>query len=392
MELRIHDVAVLGVGASRVFGEQYTKSADDLLVEAGFEAIEDAGIRPEDIQAGWIGVAYGFTGLSGAVLTDPLKLYDIPVSHNENYCVSGMDAFRNACLGVASGMYDVVMACGVEKITDQGGRGLPGLGQHHPVIFRGITAPSAFGLAYERHRLAFGMTREDLARVAVKNHFNGAAHPRAHFRREVTLEQVVKAPAISGPLGLLDCCPISDGAAALIVARRDIAKKYRDGFVMVRGLGLSVYSNYLPFQPDFDYLAWRPTVNAARQAYEQAGITDPLAEVDLAEVHDCFTITEILNIEDLGFCAKGGGSAFVREGRASIDGDVAVNPSGGLKCFGHPIGATGCRMIFEVTRQLQGRAEGRQREGARTGLAHNLGGLGGTVCGVAVLSSDDKYK
>jgi acetyl-CoA C-acetyltransferase len=392
MGLRIHDVAVLGVGTSKVFGEQYTKSVDDLLFEAGFEAMEDAGIQPEDIQAGWIGVAYSFTGLSGAVLTDPLKLYDIPVSHNENYCVSGMDAFRNACLGVASGMYDMVIAAGVEKISDQGGRGLPGLGQQHPVLFRGITAPSAFGLAYERHRKEFGMTREDLAHVAVKNHFNGAAHPRAHFRREVTLEQVVKAPSISGPLGLLDCCPISDGAAALIITTKEIARKYRDDFVMVRGLGLSVYSNFLPFQPDFDYLTWRPTVKAAEQAYAQAGITDPRAQIDLAEVHDCFTITEILNIEDLGFCAKGEGSAFVRDGRANIDGDVSINPSGGLKCFGHPIGATGCRMIFEVTRQLQGRAEGKQREGAKTGAAHNLGGLGGTVCGVTVLSSDDQYK
>jgi acetyl-CoA C-acetyltransferase len=392
MGLRIHDVAVLGVGTSKVFGEQYTKSVDDLLFEAGFEAMEDAGIQPEDIQAGWIGVAYSFTGLSGAVLTDPLKLYDIPVSHNENYCVSGMDAFRNACLGVASGMYDMVIAAGVEKISDQGGRGLPGLGQQHPVLFRGITAPSAFGLAYERHRKEFGMTREDLAHVAVKNHFNGAAHPRAHFRREVTLEQVVKAPSISGPLGLLDCCPISDGAAALIITTKEIARKYRDDFVMVRGLGLSVYSNFLPFQPDFDYLTWRPTVKAAEQAYAQAGITDPRAQIDLAEVHDCFTITEILNIEDLGFCTKGEGSAFVRDGRANIDGDVSINPSGGLKCFGHPIGATGCRMIFEVTRQLQGRAEGKQREGAKTGAAHNLGGLGGTVCGVTVLSSDDKYK
>ncbi len=392
MTCSIHDVAIIGGGASKVFGEQFGKSADDLLFEACFEALDDAGVGVEEIQAGWIGIAYPFTGLSGATMADPIKLYDIPITHTENYCCSGMDAFRNACLAVASGMYDMVMACGVEKITDQGGRGLPGLGQQHPVIFRGITAPSAFGLAFERHRKEFGLTREDLAHVAVKNHANGAAHPRAHFRREVTLEQVIKAPSISGPLGLLDCCPISDGAAALVITRKDIARKYRDDFVTVRALALSVYSNWLPFQPDFDYLAWRPTVKAAEQAYRQAGIEDPLREIDLAEVHDCFTITEILNIEDLGFCRKGEGGRFVREGRANVDGDVAINPSGGLKCFGHPIGATGCRMVFEVMRQLQGRAEGKQREGAKTGMAHNLGGLGGTVCGIAILSSEDRFK
>ncbi len=392
MSLSIHDIAILGVGTSKKFGEQFDKGVDDLLFEAGFEAIDDAGIKPEQIEAGWVGIAYPFTGLSGAAMADPLKIYDIPITHVENYCCSGMDAFRNACLAVASGMYDMVMACGVEKITDQGGRGLPGLNVGHTVLMRGITAPSAFGLAFARHNREFGLTKEDLAHVAVKNHYNGAAHPRAHFRREVTLEQVMKAPIISGPLGLLDCCPISDGAAAVVVTRKDIAKKYRDDFVMVRALGLSVYTNQLPFDPEFDYLAWRPTVKAAEMAYQQAGIENPLQEIDLAECHDCFTITEILNIEDLGFCKKGEGGKFVREGRANIDGDVAINPSGGLKCFGHPIGATGCRMIWEVTRQLQGRAEGRQREGAKIGLAHNLGGLGGVVCGVTILSSDDKHK
>ncbi|MBC7230358.1 MAG: acetyl-CoA acetyltransferase [Actinobacteria bacterium] len=391
MSCSLHDIAIIGVGASK-FGENFDMDVESMLVAAAYEAYEDAGVKPEDIQAAWIGIQYPFTGLSGATLADPLKLYHIPITHTENYCVSGLDSFRNACLGVASGMYDLVMAAGVEKLTDQAGRGLPTAGFGHPVLLKGLTAPSAFGLAFPQHARKYGTTKEDLAHVAVKNHYNGAAHPKAHFRREVTLEQVMKAPIVSGVLGLLDCCAISDGAAAVIITRREIARKYRDDYVVLRGLGLSVFSNLLPFDPDFDYLTWIPTVKAARVAYEMAGIENPREEIDCAEVHDCFTITEILNYEDLGFCAKGEGGKFVREGRASIDGDVAVNPSGGLKCFGHPIGATGCRMVYEITRQLQGRAEGRQREGARTGLVHNLGGLGGVVCGVAVLSSDDRYR
>jgi len=391
MTCPLHDIAIIGVGACK-FGENFTMDVESMMVEAAYEAYEDAGIDPREIQAAWIGIQYPITGLSGATLADPLKLYDIPITHVENYCVSGLDSFRNACLGVASGMYDMVMAAGVEKLSDQGGRGLPVAGFGHQVLLRGLTAPSAFGFAFPRHAREYGTTKEDLAHVAVKNHYNGAVHPKAHFRREVTLEQVMNAPLVSGDLGLFDCCAISDGAAAVIITRRENARKYSDNYVVLRGMGLAVYSNYIPLDPDFDYLSWRPTVKAAKSAYEIAGIENPREEIDCAEVHDCFTITEILNYEDLGFCAKGEGGRFVREGHASLDGDVAVNPSGGLKCFGHPIGATGCRMVYEITRQLQGRGEGRQREGAKTGLIHNLGGLGGVVCGIAVLSSDDKYR
>ena len=382
----LKEVAIIGLGATK-FGENFDWGVDDMLAMACFEAIEDAGIKPEMIDAAWIGIQYPFTGLSGATLVDAVKLYDIPITHTENYCVSGLDAVRNACLAVAAGQYDMVLACGVEKITDQGGRGLPTAGFGHPVMMAGMTAPSAFGLAFPRHSREFGTTREHLAHVAVKNHYNGAANPKAHFRREVTLEQVLKAPVISGPLGLLDCCPISDGSAAVVVTRRDIAKKYRDDFVTVRGMGFATFTNLMMYDKNFDYLSWRPTVKAAEAAYAMAGITEPARQIDLAEVHDCFTITEILNVEDLGFCRKGEGGPAVEEGRFNIDGQVAVNPSGGLKCFGHPIGATGVRMVYEVTKQLQGRADGRQREGAKVGLAHNLGGLGGVVCGIIILTN-----
>ena len=383
----LKDVAVIGVGATK-FGENFDWGVDDMLTMACFEAMEDAKIEPEKLEAGWIGIQYPFTGFSGATLSDAIKTYDIPITHTENYCVSGLDAFRNACLAVASEQFDMVIACGVEKITDQGGRGLPTAGFGHPVQMSGLTAPSAFGLAFPRHALAFGTTKEHLAHVAVKNHFNGAVNPKAHFRREVTLEQVMKAPIISGPLGLLDCCPISDGSAAAIITRTDIAKKYRDDYVTIKGMGFAAYTNLMMYDKNFDYLAWRPTVKAAEKAYAMAGITDPPNEVDLAECNDCFTITEILNVEDLGFCKKGDGGPATAEGRFNIDGQVAINPSGGLKCFGHPIGATGVRMVYEVTKQLQGRADGRQREGAKVGMAHNLGGLGGVVCGVVILTNE----
>ncbi|MDD5748711.1 MAG: acetyl-CoA acetyltransferase [Actinomycetota bacterium] len=384
----LRDVAVIGCGCTK-FGENFEWGVDDMLTMACFEAIEDAGIEPGEIQAGWIGMQYPFTGFSGATLSDAIKVYDIPITHVENYCVSGLDAFRNACLAVASEQYDIVIACGVEKITDQGGRGLPTSGMGHPVMMAGLTAPSAFGLAFTRHSLEFGTTKEHLAHVAVKNHRNGAANPKAHFRREVTIEQVLKAPPIAGPLGLLDCCPISDGSAAVIITRKDIAKKKRDDFVTIKGMGMSAYTNLMMYNKDFDYLAWRPTVKAAEAAYKMAGIKEPAKEIDLAECHDCFTITEILNVEDLGFCKKGEGGPATVEGRFNIDGEVAVNPSGGLKCFGHPIGATGIRMIYEVTKQLQGRADGMQREGAKVGLAHNLGGLGGIVCGIVILTNEN---
>jgi len=375
MSCSLHDIAIIGVGACK-FGENFDLDVESMLVAAAYEAYDDAGVRPEDIQAAWIGIQYPFTGLSGATLADPLKLYHIPITHTENYCVSGLDSFRNACLGVASGMYDMVMAAGVEKLTDQAGRGLPTAGFGHPVLLRGLTAPSAFGLAFPQHARKYGTTKEDLAHVAVKNHYNGAAHPKAHFRREVTLEQVMEAPIVSGPLGLLDCCAISDGAAAVIITRREIAKKYRDDYVVLRGLGLAVFSNLLPFDPDFDYLTWIPTVKAARAAYEMAGIENPREEIDCAEVHDCFTITEILNYEDLGFCPKGEGGRFIDEGLSDYGGKVVVNPSGGLLCKGHPIGATGVAQLVEIVWQLQGLCGARQVPNAKVGLTHNGGGFG----------------
>jgi acetyl-CoA C-acetyltransferase len=379
-------IAVAGVGATR-FTEHYEKDQEDLLVEAVEEACMDAGIERKDIQAIWCGVYYRFTGLSGTTAADALRLYGIPSTRVENYCASGMDAFRNACFAVAAGVYDIVLACGVEKITDQGSRGLPNvLRDSIPPFMPPASAPALFAMAATRAFSERGWTREDLARVAVKNHANGAKHPKAHFRREITMETALNAPMIAWPLGRFDSCAVSDGAAAVIITTPEIAKKmnHKDDYVVVKANGLAVTTASPMHNPGFDYLGFPATRMAAKQAYDEAGITDPATQISLAEVHDCFTITEMLTYEDLGFCAPGEGAAFIRDGRSAADGDLPVNPSGGLKSFGHPIGATGCRMIGEVTRQLQGRADGVQVKDPELGLAHNLGGPG-AVCSVTIL-------
>ena len=375
--------AIMGVGCTK-FGELWEKDAEDLIVEAAYEAMDDAGVTPDDIEATWVGNLYDFTGLSGSVAAEPLKLFGKPTTRVENFCASGMDAFRNACFAVASGAYDVVLACGVEKLMDVGGSGLP-VDMGHPVM-RGASAPAMFALLATRCFHEYGWTREDLAHVAVKNHKNGALHPKAHFRRPITLEAAINAPMIAWPLGRFDSCGMSDGSAALVITRPEIAKKskHKHDYALTKANALAMNSFLPMYRASFDWLGFPATQAAAKQAYEQAGIKSPAEEIDLAEVHDCFTITEILNCEDLQLCGRGEGAKFVREGHADVDGKIAVNPSGGLKCFGHPIGATGCRMLCEVTKQIQGRAEGAQVKNARLGMGHNLGGPG-SVCSVTIL-------
>jgi acetyl-CoA C-acetyltransferase len=267
---------------------------------------------------------------------------------------------------------------------DVGGSGLP-VDMGHPVL-RGSSAPGMFALAATRSFHEHGWTREDLAHVAVKNHKNGALHPKAHFRRPITVETAVNAPMIAWPLGRFDACGMSDGAAAVVVTRPEIAKrsKHKHDYALTKANALTM-DVFLPmYRAAYDWLGFPATEAAARQAYAEAGIKNPAEEIDLAEVHDCFTITELLNIQDLGFCERGDAAKFVRDGRADVDGQIAINASGGLKCFGHPIGATGCRMLCEVTKQIQGRAEGAQVKNARLGLAHNLGGPG-SVSSVTIL-------
>ena len=340
-------VAIIGTGCSQ-FGERYEASREDLICEAAFEAYADAGIEPSQIEAAWLGVQ--FSGQSATPLGDALKLFNIPMTRVENYCASGMDAVRNGAIAIAAGMYDVVLALGYEKMRD-GGFGRPY--KSHPLIDFGEAAPHIFALAAQRYFRTYGASKEDLANVAVKNHHNGTMSPKAHMRMEVTAEKVLQAPLIYAPLGLFDCCPTTDGAAAVILCRADLAKSFTKNPVYVKGLGLSVQSAEIHNKPGYDYLSFPATVNASRQAYQQAGVTAD--DIDFAEVHDCFSITEIINYEDLGFAKRGEGFRDLKDGKFAIEGKKPVNPSGGLKSFGHPIGATGAVLIGTVLDELERR-------------------------------------
>jgi acetyl-CoA C-acetyltransferase len=386
-------VAVVGAGMIQ-FGERFELSYEDMIVGAYRACLQsvDNGIDEERIEAAWLGTCIGSMirqeTVTGAALAEPIRFFPRPVTRVENACCTGSDAVRNAAFAVAAGVYDVVLVVGAEKMRDIPSR--DSLIRQTSVMFhewwapRGATAPNRFGQFATAHMEAFGTERRHMAMIAEKNHLHGSLNPHSFFQREVSCEQVLAAPIVSWPLGLLDCCPTTDGAAAIVMCRADIAHEFTSRPIYMLGSGLATDPLISPWKSEFT--AFPATTAAAEQAYEMAGIGP--AEIDLAEVHDCFTITELLNYEDLGFCKKGEGANFVREGLSAADGSLPVNPSGGLKSFGHPIGATGCRMIGEVTRQLQGRALGVQVRDPELGLAHNLGGPG-AVCSVTILGRND---
>lgn len=375
-------VAVVGVGCSK-FGENWDKSPEDMIVEAAYEAYADAGIdEPQKrIEAVFCGAQYPSKGT--AEVADALKLYDRPVSMVVNYCATGTDAFRYGVFAVACGMYDTVLVVGFDKPKDRGVSG--------PSVavtgVRGLPATPAgwFALCAARYFETYKAGREDLARIAVKNHHNGTLAPKSMLKREITVEEALKARIISWPFGLYDCAAQSDGAAAAILTRRDLAKGFRDDFVVVRAIAIALAPDPQE-DPSFDFLRWKATEFAARQAYEQAGIAHPRREIDVAQLHDCFTLTELLSYEDLGFCEKGAAKEHIASGTFALDGELPVNTDGGLKSFGHPTGATGVRMIYENTKQLQGKAEKRQVKDATVALSHNLGGAPQT-CGICILAT-----
>lgn len=383
-------VAIIGMGCTN-FGVLHDKSYQDQAVAAVNDALGDAGVERERIQAAWLGcyspaLGGSVEGEAGDFIAEAIGLPGLPVTRVTNYCATGMDALRNAALAVASGMYDVALVLGNEKMRDVGSRDSlikSTATEGHPFQMKGLSAPGIFGLMASRHFAEFGTTREDLARVAVKNHHNGARHPKAMFRQEITLEQALNAPLICYPLGLYDCCPTSDGAAAAILCRADLAPQLSDHYILIEALELATAMRNRYYRRAESLVGFEVTQLAAQRAYAAAGITDPLQAIDVAEVHDCFTITELLNYEDLGFCKKGEGARFIGEGRSSLEGDLPVNPSGGLKCFGHPIGATGVRMTYIIYEQLLGRAGLTQVPKPQRGLVHNLGGPG-SVCAVGL--------
>ncbi|KAA0004753.1 acetyl-CoA acetyltransferase [Euryarchaeota archaeon ex4484_162] len=383
----MRDVAVIGIGLTK-FGELWEKSFRDLITEAGIKAIEDAGISGREIDGIYVGSmsAGRFVGQEhvGALVADSAGLIGVPSTRVESACASGGLAFRQAYLAVASGMHDMVVVGGVEKMTDvvsaEATNTLATAADQEWESFFGVTFPALYALIATRHMHEYGTTREQLAQVAVKNHANGVLNPNAHFKRKITLEDVLNSSPVAYPLRLLDCSPVSDGAAAVILCPLKDAKKYTDKIVKIRGSGQA--SDTLALYSREDICTFKSTVLASKMAYKQAKIRSK--DVDVAEVHDCFTIAEILAIEDLGFFRKGEGGKAVEEGLTEMDGTIPVNTSGGLKAKGHPVGATGVAQIAEIVMQLRGEADKRQVKDAEIGLTHNIGGSGAS-CVVHIL-------
>ena len=392
-------VAILGMGCSK-FGERWECNGEDLMVEAFVECLEDAGIDKNEIQAAWLGTntpQYG-VGTSALPLPMTLRLQNIPVTRNENMCATGTEAFRAASYAVASGAYDICLALGVEKLKDVGYGGLPGSGDK--ITMGGLsspnmTAPGSFAQLASAYRAKYGISRDTLkeaiAHVSWKSHQNGAKNPKAHLRNPVSMEKIMKAPIISDPLGLFDCCGVSDGCACAIVTTPEIAKKMgKKNIVSVKALQLAVSNGY-----EMEYDEWEgehfvTTDKAADKAYEEAGITNPREEISMMEVHDCFSITELVTMEDLKISSRGGAVKDVLDGFYDLDGTVPCQVDGGLKCFGHPIGASGLRMLYEMYLQLHGRAGERQLDNPRFGLTHNLGGAPfRNVAAVAIIGKLD---
>jgi len=390
-------VAIIGMGCTN-FGEHWNKSTDDLLIDSSSAALASAGIALDDVDAFWLGTMG--SGLSGLTLSRPLKIQHKPVTHVENYCATGSEAFRNACYAVASGAYDVVMAIGVEKLKDSGYSGLVVSAPASDGTQATVTAPASFSLLAPAYANKYGVDEAELkdvlTRIAWKNHRNGALNSRAQFKKEVSKETIAASPLIAGQLGIFDCSGVSDGSAAAIIVRVEDAHKYTDRPIYVKALSFVAGPAAGPIDPSYDYTTFDEVVHSANDAYQQAGITDPRAELAMAEVHDCFTPTELVLMEDLGFAERGTAWKEVLAGTYDLDGELPVNPDGGLKSFGHPIGASGLRMLFECWTQLRGEAGVRQipgvgqKDSVKTkALTHNLGGApGACVSFVSVVGSE----
>lgn len=382
------DVAIVGAGMIP-FGERFELGYYDMIGQAFNETKShvEADISNDDIEAAWLGTAYGTLSLdaeivSGARLAEATGLRGTPITRVENACATGSDAVRNAAHAVESGRYDVVVVVGAEKMRDTSTDEFMKTITNRPQT-RGMTAPAFFAMYARRHMHEYGTTREQMAEVAVKNHENGTKCEYSHFDFTVSTEDVLNAPSVSYPFGLYDCSPQTDGAACVVLASREVAAEYTDDPVWIRGLGNSAVPYDLTKRDD--YTTALPTVNAAEQAYADAGVGPD--DIDVVEQHDCFTFTELLNMEDLGFCEKGNGGEFVASGATRLDGELPVNPSGGLKAKGHPIGATGVAQLCELTWQLRGETGERQVPNPTYALQHNLAGSL-AISNVTVLSSE----
>lgn len=371
-------VAIVGM-ACTAFGEHWDRDASDMLVEAAMGAYHSAGVEPADVDAYWLGTFA--SGVSGMVFSEALKTPYKPVTRLENMCATGSEAIRNAAYAVASGAYDLVMAVGVEKLKDGGYSGLVVPGPDGDGTESSMTAPAMFSLlapAYcEKYGVSEAELKDVLSRIAWKNHVAGAKNPKAQFRKEVPIETIRNSPRIAGMFGVYDCSGVSDGSAAAILCRSEDALKYTDNPIYLKAFSIVAGPNEGFISQDYDFTTFQEVVVSAQDAYRQAGITNPREQISMAEVHDCFTATELVLMEDMGFSKRGEGWRDVMEGRFDGDGAQPINPDGGLKSFGHPIGASGLRMMYEMWLQLRGEAEERQIDNPKLGLTHNLGGQPG---------------
>src|SRR3990167_6116455 len=368
-------VAIVGSGVIK-YGENFHQSLTDMIYEAVSQALADARMERQRLEAAWLGscepMLYGFEGNSGAFVSDPLNLFPIPVTRVAAYCATGIEAVRNAALAVAWGEYDLVLAVGADKIREVPARGslvAQAVNRGHPVLAKGRTAPGMFALLAARYFKEYGANEEALGAVALKNHYHGSLNPKAHFQKEITAEMHAKAPKVAEPLGLFDCCPTTDGAAAAILTRADLAPRFTDRYSIIRGIAYAVTAGYwnTQFDPSWNFTSFRATREAAKAAYAMAGVTNPAKQIKVAECHDCFTITEIVNYEDLGFFEPGAGWRAAESGETRLGGSLPVNTSGGLKSCGHPIGSSGVRLINNIHDQLVGRAGKMQESGGASG-------------------------
>jgi acetyl-CoA C-acetyltransferase len=375
-------VAVIGIGLTK-FGELWDVSFREMMLEAGVRALEDAGIDGKQLDAVYVGNMSAGQFIHqehiSSLVADHAGLIPIPATRVEGACASGGLALRHAVIAVASGIHDFVVAAGIEKMTDVLTPGATGAlataADQEWEVYQGGTFPGLYALMARRHMYEFGTTERQMAMVAVKNHENAHLNPCAQYQQKITVEAVLNSPPVSLPLKLLDCSPITDGAACVVLAPAEKARMFSDAPVLVIGTGQA--SDHISLHSRSTLTALKSSVEAARTAYKMAGVGPK--DIDLAEVHDCFTIAEIMAIEDLGFCKKGEGGKMTEEGETALNGRIPINPSGGLKGKGHPVGATGIAQAVEVVMQLRGEAGKRQVGRAETALTHNVGGSGGTA-------------
>jgi acetyl-CoA C-acetyltransferase len=398
MESLKDKVAIVGMGCTP-FGEFWDKDIVDLIVEAADEAFADAGVTAKDMQAAWVGYTVSDTAMTGIILSSALQLQFIPVTRVENACGTGAETIRGAALGLASKTYDLVLALGVEKMKDAGfgGIGQAWPGKWHPVYGAAPEVGGAvarYALAATKYFSTYGLSPEEgkklLAKISVKSHYNGSRNPKAMLRNRITIEQVMNAPMIAWPLGLFDCCGICDGASAAIMCRTEDARRYRPqgDFITVKASAIACGPGWGKERTTYGYTVWEETEAAAKQAYAMAGIKNPRKELSMAEVHDCFSVAEMIAVESMGICEKGHAKEDIESGAWEQNGEIPVNISGGLKAFGHPAGASGGREVYEFYKQFQGKAEdpSRQLKDVKMGLAHNQGGHPGNfVAGITIV-------